>query len=86
MSFFRLDHGLGPEGSMVPPGQSRIVPSNSDPSMYSPNHYPGQQRCTLISLFAVPTVSSKRALAAFVTARRQNMWPLGVLLLFGSLV
>ncbi|KFR11891.1 AT-rich interactive domain-containing protein 1B, partial [Opisthocomus hoazin] len=40
----RSDHGLGPEGSMGPPGQSNMVPSNSDPSMYSPNHYPGQQR------------------------------------------
>ncbi|KAF2974428.1 hypothetical protein EK904_009988 [Melospiza melodia maxima] len=40
----RLDHGLGPEGSMVPPGQGNVVPSNSDPSMYSPNCYPGQQR------------------------------------------
>lgn len=41
---FRSDHGLGPEGSMGPPGQSNMVPSNSDPSMYSPNRYPGQQR------------------------------------------
>ncbi|KGL95407.1 AT-rich interactive domain-containing protein 1B, partial [Charadrius vociferus] len=40
----RSDHGLGPEGSMAPPGQSNMVPSNSDPSMYSPNRYPGQQR------------------------------------------
>nr|XP_013814450.1 PREDICTED: AT-rich interactive domain-containing protein 1B isoform X7 [Apteryx mantelli mantelli] len=40
----RSDHGLGPEGSMGPPGQSNMVPSNSDPSMYSPNHYPGHQR------------------------------------------
>ncbi|KFV72846.1 AT-rich interactive domain-containing protein 1B, partial [Dryobates pubescens] len=40
----RLDHGLGPEGSMGPAGQSNMVPSNSDPSIYSPNHYPGQQR------------------------------------------
>ncbi|XP_076189912.1 AT-rich interactive domain-containing protein 1B isoform X2 [Aptenodytes patagonicus] len=40
----RSDHGLGPEGSMGPPGQSNMVPSNSDPSMYSPNRYPGQQR------------------------------------------
>jgi len=44
LSFFRSDHGLGPEGSMGPPGQSNMVPSNSDPSMYSPNRYPGQQR------------------------------------------
>ncbi|XP_074846434.1 AT-rich interactive domain-containing protein 1B isoform X14 [Carettochelys insculpta] len=40
----RSDHGLGPEGSMGPTGQSNMVPSNSDPSMYSPNRYPGQQR------------------------------------------
>ncbi|NXJ67129.1 ARI1B protein, partial [Rostratula benghalensis] len=40
----RPDHGLGPEGSMGPPGQSNMVPSNSDPSMYSPTRYPGQQR------------------------------------------
>uniref|UniRef100_A0A8C8VQU3 AT-rich interaction domain 1B n=1 Tax=Pelusios castaneus TaxID=367368 RepID=A0A8C8VQU3_9SAUR len=40
----RSDHGLGPEGNMGPPGQSNMVPSNSDPSMYSPNRYPGQQR------------------------------------------
>ncbi|XP_070589876.1 AT-rich interactive domain-containing protein 1B isoform X5 [Erythrolamprus reginae] len=40
----RLDHGLGPEGSMGAPGQSNMVPSNSDPSMYSPNSYPGKQR------------------------------------------
>ncbi|XP_063164170.1 AT-rich interactive domain-containing protein 1B isoform X1 [Candoia aspera] len=40
----RSDHGLGPEGSMGAPGQSNMVPSNSDPSMYSPNCYPGQQR------------------------------------------
>uniref|UniRef100_A0A8D2LV61 AT-rich interaction domain 1B n=1 Tax=Varanus komodoensis TaxID=61221 RepID=A0A8D2LV61_VARKO len=40
----RSDHGLGPEGSMGAPGQSNMVPSNSDPSMYSPNRYPGQQR------------------------------------------
>lgn len=54
----RLDHGLGPEGSMVPPGQSNMVPSNSDPSMYYPNCYPGQQRQTLISLSVIPTVTS----------------------------
>ncbi|KFM08974.1 AT-rich interactive domain-containing protein 1B, partial [Aptenodytes forsteri] len=46
----RSDHGLGPEGSMGPPGQSNMVPSNSDPSMYSPNRYPGQQSCTVVLL------------------------------------
>uniref|UniRef100_A0A8D0KP30 AT-rich interaction domain 1B n=1 Tax=Salvator merianae TaxID=96440 RepID=A0A8D0KP30_SALMN len=40
----RSDHGLGPEGNMGTAGQSNMVPSNSDPSMYSPNRYPGQQR------------------------------------------
>ncbi|KFO70753.1 AT-rich interactive domain-containing protein 1B, partial [Cuculus canorus] len=44
----RSDHGLGPEGSMGPPGQSNMVPSNSDPSMYSPNRYPGQQSYTVV--------------------------------------
>ncbi|KFO62454.1 AT-rich interactive domain-containing protein 1B, partial [Corvus brachyrhynchos] len=46
----RSDHGLGPEGSMAPPGQSNMVPSNSDPSMYSPNRYPGQQSYTVVLL------------------------------------
>ncbi|XP_072363747.1 AT-rich interactive domain-containing protein 1B isoform X3 [Scyliorhinus torazame] len=41
----RPEHGMGPEGSMGPPGgQSNMMPSNSDPSMYSPNRYPAQQR------------------------------------------
>ncbi|XP_041109741.1 AT-rich interactive domain-containing protein 1B-like isoform X3 [Polyodon spathula] len=41
----RPDHGMGPEGSLRPPGgQSNMVPSNSDPSMYSPHRHPGQQR------------------------------------------
>ncbi|XP_032880949.1 AT-rich interactive domain-containing protein 1B isoform X6 [Amblyraja radiata] len=41
----RSEHGMGPEGSMGPPGgQSNMIPSNSDPSMYSPNRYPAQQR------------------------------------------
>ncbi|XP_029452574.1 AT-rich interactive domain-containing protein 1B isoform X1 [Rhinatrema bivittatum] len=40
----RSEHGLGPEGSMGPPVHSNMVPSNSDPSMYSPNRYPAQQR------------------------------------------
>nr|XP_015208997.1 PREDICTED: AT-rich interactive domain-containing protein 1B [Lepisosteus oculatus] len=41
----RPEHGIGPEGSMGPPGnQSNMVPSNNDPSMYSPNRYPSQQR------------------------------------------
>ncbi|XP_041105348.1 AT-rich interactive domain-containing protein 1B-like isoform X3 [Polyodon spathula] len=41
----RPDHGMSPEGSLGPPGgQSNMVPSNSDPSMYSPHGHPGQQR------------------------------------------
>ncbi|RXM97393.1 AT-rich interactive domain-containing protein 1B [Acipenser ruthenus] len=41
----RPDHGMGPEGSLGPTGgQSNMVPSNSDPSMYSPHRHPGQQR------------------------------------------
>ncbi|XP_069463834.1 AT-rich interactive domain-containing protein 1B isoform X2 [Ambystoma mexicanum] len=40
----RPEHGMGPESSMGPPGQSNMAPANSDPSMYSPNRYPGQQR------------------------------------------
>ncbi|KAG7460618.1 hypothetical protein MATL_G00200640 [Megalops atlanticus] len=41
----RPDHVMGPEGGMAPPGnQNNMVPSNSDPSMYSPNRYPSQQR------------------------------------------
>ncbi|KAI1895894.1 hypothetical protein AGOR_G00111450 [Albula goreensis] len=41
----RSDHVMGLEGSMVPPGaQSNMVPSNSDPGMYSPNRYSSQQR------------------------------------------
>eukprot|EP00062_Callorhinchus_milii_P019668 gi/632974461/ref/XP_007903690.1/ PREDICTED: AT-rich interactive domain-containing protein 1B isoform X2 [Callorhinchus milii] len=41
----RPEHGMGPEGSMGPPGgQSNVVPSSNDPSMYSPNRYPPQQR------------------------------------------
>ncbi|XP_062912086.1 AT-rich interactive domain-containing protein 1B isoform X1 [Mobula hypostoma] len=41
----RPEHGMGPEGSMGPPGgQSNMIPSNNDPSMYSPNRYPAQQR------------------------------------------
>ncbi|XP_058879464.1 AT-rich interactive domain-containing protein 1B isoform X2 [Acipenser ruthenus] len=41
----RPDHGMSPEGSLGPPGgQSNMVPSNSDPSMYSPHRYLGQQR------------------------------------------
>ncbi|XP_038618713.1 AT-rich interactive domain-containing protein 1B isoform X2 [Tachyglossus aculeatus] len=40
----RLDHCLGPEGSMGPRAQSNMVPSNSDPSLYSSKRYPGQQR------------------------------------------
>ncbi|KAM4693869.1 AT-rich interactive domain-containing protein 1B isoform 6-T6 [Discoglossus pictus] len=40
----RSEYGMGAEGSMGPPGQNNMVPSNSDPSMYSPNRYAGQQR------------------------------------------
>ncbi|XP_030054247.1 AT-rich interactive domain-containing protein 1B-like isoform X1 [Microcaecilia unicolor] len=40
----RSEHSMGPEGNMGPPAQSNMVPSNSDPSMYSPNRYPAQQR------------------------------------------
>ncbi|XP_039604076.1 AT-rich interactive domain-containing protein 1B isoform X1 [Polypterus senegalus] len=41
----RPDHGMGPDGSMGPPGgQNNMAASNSDPSMYSPNRYHGQQR------------------------------------------
>ncbi|XP_066452177.1 AT-rich interactive domain-containing protein 1B isoform X12 [Eleutherodactylus coqui] len=40
----RSDYGMGTEGSMGPPGQNNMGASNSDPSMYSPNRYPGQQR------------------------------------------
>ncbi|XP_075453086.1 AT-rich interactive domain-containing protein 1B isoform X6 [Ascaphus truei] len=40
----RSEYGMGAEGSMGPPGQNNMVSSNSDPSMYSPNRYPGQQR------------------------------------------
>ncbi|XP_061098338.1 AT-rich interactive domain-containing protein 1B [Conger conger] len=41
----RPDHVMGPEGGMAPPGsQNNMVPASSDPSMYSPNRYPSQQR------------------------------------------
>ncbi|XP_048457481.1 AT-rich interactive domain-containing protein 1B-like isoform X6 [Rhincodon typus] len=41
----RPEHGMGPEGNMGPPGgQSNMMSSNSDSSMYSPNRYPAQQR------------------------------------------
>ncbi|XP_056423049.1 AT-rich interactive domain-containing protein 1B isoform X10 [Hyla sarda] len=40
----RSEYGMGAEGSMGPPGQNNMGASNSDPSMYSPNRYPGQQR------------------------------------------
>ncbi|XP_053566930.1 AT-rich interactive domain-containing protein 1B isoform X3 [Bombina bombina] len=40
----RSEYGMSAEGSMGPPGQNNMVPSNSDSSMYSPNRYPGQQR------------------------------------------
>ncbi|KAJ8356125.1 hypothetical protein SKAU_G00189190 [Synaphobranchus kaupii] len=38
----RPDHVMGPEG--VPGSQNNMVPASSDPSMYSPNRYPSQQR------------------------------------------
>ncbi|XP_041420391.1 AT-rich interactive domain-containing protein 1B isoform X7 [Xenopus laevis] len=40
----RSEYGMGAEGSMGPPGQNSMAPSNSDPGMYSPNRYQGQQR------------------------------------------
>ncbi|XP_063299487.1 AT-rich interactive domain-containing protein 1B isoform X3 [Pelobates fuscus] len=39
----RSEYGMGTESSMGPPGQNNMVPSNNDPSMYSPNRYPTQQ-------------------------------------------
>ncbi|KAL4624053.1 AT-rich interactive domain-containing protein 1B [Arapaima gigas] len=41
----RSDHVMGLEGSMGPPGnQGNLVPTNSEPGMYSPNRYHSQQR------------------------------------------
>ncbi|XP_057209385.1 AT-rich interactive domain-containing protein 1B isoform X2 [Triplophysa rosa] len=41
----RPDHVMGAEGGIVPPGnQNNLVPSNSDPSMYSGSRYPSHQR------------------------------------------
>uniref|UniRef100_A0A8C5PLP9 AT-rich interaction domain 1B n=1 Tax=Leptobrachium leishanense TaxID=445787 RepID=A0A8C5PLP9_9ANUR len=40
----RSEYGMGSDGSMGPPGQNNMVPSNNDPSMYSPNRYTTQQR------------------------------------------
>ncbi|KAJ8270971.1 hypothetical protein GJAV_G00121320 [Gymnothorax javanicus] len=41
----RPDHVMGPEGGMAPPSSgSNMVPTGSDPSMYSPNRYASQQR------------------------------------------
>ncbi|XP_073441849.1 AT-rich interactive domain-containing protein 1B isoform X9 [Dendrobates tinctorius] len=40
----RSEYGIGSESSMGPPVQNNMGPSNSDPGMYSPNRYPGQQR------------------------------------------
>ncbi|MEQ2181438.1 hypothetical protein GOODEAATRI_011597 [Goodea atripinnis] len=40
----RLDHVMGPEGGMVPPGgQNSMVPSANEASMYPPNRYPNQR-------------------------------------------
>ncbi|KAM4713395.1 AT-rich interactive domain-containing protein 1B isoform 2-T2 [Anableps anableps] len=40
----RLDHVMGPEGSMVPPGgQNSMGPSANEASMYPPNRYPQQR-------------------------------------------
>lgn len=40
----RLDHVMGPEGSMVPPGgQNSLGPSANEASMYPPNRYPHQR-------------------------------------------
>ncbi|XP_018118573.1 AT-rich interactive domain-containing protein 1B isoform X3 [Xenopus laevis] len=40
----RSEYGMGAEGDMGPPGQNNMAPSNTDPGMYSPNRYHGQQR------------------------------------------
>ncbi|XP_051500759.1 AT-rich interactive domain-containing protein 1B-like isoform X4 [Myxocyprinus asiaticus] len=41
----RPDHVMTPEGGIPPPGnQSNMVPSNSDPSMFSGSRYPSHQR------------------------------------------
>lgn len=41
----RPDHVMGAESGIVPPGnQNNLVPSNSDPSMYSGSRYPSHQR------------------------------------------
>ncbi|KAI4902925.1 hypothetical protein NFI96_029852, partial [Prochilodus magdalenae] len=41
----RPDHAMGPEGGMAPPvNQNNLMPSNSDPSMYSGSRYPSHQR------------------------------------------
>ncbi|XP_043919436.1 AT-rich interactive domain-containing protein 1B isoform X2 [Protopterus annectens] len=40
----RSEHGMGHEGSVGPSGQNNMVPSNNDPSVYSPTRYPVQQR------------------------------------------
>uniref|UniRef100_A0A671L2E2 AT-rich interactive domain-containing protein 1B-like n=1 Tax=Sinocyclocheilus anshuiensis TaxID=1608454 RepID=A0A671L2E2_9TELE len=41
----RPDHVMGPEGGIAPPGnQNNMVPSNSDPSMFSGNRYASHQR------------------------------------------
>nr|XP_055041388.1 AT-rich interactive domain-containing protein 1B isoform X3 [Misgurnus anguillicaudatus] len=41
----RPDHVMGPEGGIIPSGnQNNMVPSNSDPSMFSGSRYPSHQR------------------------------------------
>uniref|UniRef100_A0A8C1SW61 AT-rich interactive domain-containing protein 1B-like n=1 Tax=Cyprinus carpio TaxID=7962 RepID=A0A8C1SW61_CYPCA len=41
----RPDHVMGPEGGIAPPGnQNNMVPSNSDPSLFSGNRYASHQR------------------------------------------
>ncbi|KAM5163360.1 AT-rich interactive domain-containing protein 1B isoform 2-T2 [Mantella aurantiaca] len=40
----RSEYGMGSESTMGPPGQNSMGSSNSDPSMYSPNRFQGQQR------------------------------------------
>ncbi|XP_037393886.1 AT-rich interactive domain-containing protein 1B isoform X2 [Pygocentrus nattereri] len=41
----RPDHAMGPEGGMAPPvNQNNMMPSNSDPSLYTGSRYPSHQR------------------------------------------
>lgn len=47
----RPDHVMGPEGGIAPPGnQNNMVPSNSDPSMFSGNRYASHQRYKVITV------------------------------------